>query len=455
MAPLNGDEHGGRPTGRLERLVRRTQARARIPALSVAVHRHDRPLWTLQIGASGSGRALDRDTRFRIGSITKTFTAVLVMQCRDDGLLELDDPIGRHTDVPRHGGLTIRQLLAHTSGIQREPPGDVWDGHPMPDLESLIDGSAQAQMVLPAGRRYHYSNLGVALLGHMVAKLRGGPWAEVLTERVLAPIHLNDIGVDAGPRAAVGYLVDEYSDHAQPQPAADFAGLTPACQLWSTAADLARWAAFLADPGTVDPAGRVLAPATVAEMRWPVTPTDETTWAKAFGLGVMLMPQPHHSVHVGHVGSVPGFLAAAYGRVGGEDTPPAFGAAVLGSSATAAATLSLPHRLLSTALEDDPADIEPWRPGPMPPPGYRSALGSWWSEGLEYVFAWRGGLRARLRSGGGDRPWSLFEPTGEPDVLRTTTGREVGERLRLHRHPVTGEVAYLRWATYRFSRTPG
>src|SRR5215472_12027467 len=74
----------------LERQVRTTQAQARVPALSAAVQRHDRPVWTLQVGRSGTETPLQSDTLFRIGSVTKTFTAVTVMQCRDDGLLELD-----------------------------------------------------------------------------------------------------------------------------------------------------------------------------------------------------------------------------------------------------------------------------------------------------------------------------------------------------------------------------
>jgi len=98
-------------------------------------------------------------------------------------------------------------------------------------------------------------------------------------------------------RAAVGYLVDAYSDHARPEPATELDGLAPAGQLWSTAADLARWAAFLADPATVDPDGRVLAASTVEEMRWPRTVTDDASWLAGFGLGLILMPQPGRVVH--------------------------------------------------------------------------------------------------------------------------------------------------------------
>ena len=94
------------PLLRYTRLAQRAQADGRIPALSVALHRADRPLWTYQIGVGP-------DTRFRLGSVTKTFTAVLVLQCRDDGLLDLDDPIGRHLDLPRHGELAVRRLLSH------------------------------------------------------------------------------------------------------------------------------------------------------------------------------------------------------------------------------------------------------------------------------------------------------------------------------------------------------
>ena len=82
------------PVARYQRAVQKVQAEARVPALSVALHRDDRSLWTLTVGDSGNpDHPLDPDSRFRIGSVTKTFTAVLVMQARDEGLLDLDDPI--------------------------------------------------------------------------------------------------------------------------------------------------------------------------------------------------------------------------------------------------------------------------------------------------------------------------------------------------------------------------
>ncbi len=441
---------------RLERLVRQTQARERIPALSVAMHRADRPLWTFQVGTSGRDDApLGADTRFRMGSITKTFTAVLTLQCRDDGLLDLDDPVSKHLPVPAHGELTIRRLLSHTSGLQREPYGGVWDTLRMPDPGQVLADLTRVERVLPTARRYHYSNLGMSLLGHLVGRLRGGTWAEVLAARILRPLGLNDVSPEPGDRAAVGYLVDAYSDHALAEPATELGGVSPAGQLWSTAADLARWAAFLADPSTVDPDATVLMASTVEEMRWPRTVTDEAQWLAGFGLGLILVPQADRVTHVGHDGAMPGFIAGAYGRFGGDGEPAAYGAAALGSSGTAVSIGDLVHTLLRTDAAEFPADVVPWVPGEPAPPELRSALGRWWSEGFEYVFSWRDGcLHARRTLDAVHKPPSVFEALpGTPDELRTRAGGEAGERLILIRDSATGAVTSLRWATYRFTRT--
>src|SRR5262249_7021423 len=159
---------------------------------------------------------------------------------------------------------------------------------------------------------------------------------EVLTDKVLRPMGLSDVAFAPDERAAVGYLVDTYSDYARPEVQLDLGAAAPAGQLWASAADLAKWAAFLADPTTVDPAGAVLNASTGEEMRLPVSVVDGQTFATAFGLGLIVVPQGDRILHVGHDGAMPGFLAAAYGRTG-PDTPPAFAAAVLSSSGTASA----------------------------------------------------------------------------------------------------------------------
>src|SRR5262249_43278847 len=156
----------------------------RIPALSVALRRSDREPWAFQVGQA----PLDADSRFRIGSITKTFTAVLVLQARDAGLIHLDEPIAKHLELPAHGELTFRRLLSHTAGVQREPVGDLWDTLDAPDLSGLLADLARAEAVHPQSRRFHYSNLGFALLGHAAARVFGGEWWPLVRERIIEPL---------------------------------------------------------------------------------------------------------------------------------------------------------------------------------------------------------------------------------------------------------------------------
>ncbi|HEY1487132.1 MAG TPA: serine hydrolase domain-containing protein, partial [Micromonosporaceae bacterium] len=398
-----------------ERLTRRCQSESRIPALAVAVHRADRPTWTFEVGSSGTDRVLDSATQFRLGSVTKTFTAILVMQCRDDGLIDLDDRIDKHLEMRAYGDMTIRRLLSHTSGLQREPYGDVWDSLVAPEVKELIDQIDLAERVLANGRRWHYSNLAFSLLGHMVAKLRGGTWAEILVDRILTPLDLSSITVDPTERAATGYLVEAYTDHAWPEAPMDTNAVGPAGQLWGSATDLARWAGFLADPDTVDPDGRVIAPATLDEMRWPQTTIAEDVWPLGWGLGLMLAPQTttpgERVMHIGHTGAMPGFLAGVFGRRGGAGRPKALGAAVLGSSGTAGAIVELPHPLLAAAVEHDPADIDVWTIGSPAPAAYASIMGQWWSEGDAIIFSFRDGkLAARYAAAPQGAPSSVFEP---------------------------------------------
>jgi CubicO group peptidase (beta-lactamase class C family) len=439
-----------RATAAAERIVRSMQVDERIPAVSAAIVRRDRPAWHVQVGHATATEPAESRTQFRIGSITKTFTATLVLQLRDQGLLELDDPVSAHLDLPgdvpaTHRGVTVRRLLSHTSGLQREPFGNVWDTLDLPDRDRLLAELARAEAVLAPSRRWHYSNLGFALLGHLVAAKAGGTWEEVLADRLLGPLGLADTTARRREPAAQGYLVEAYTDHARPEPPIDIGGLSPAAQLWSTADDLARWMAFLAQP---DPA--VIAPATVEEACEPVAVTDPEQWHTGWGLGLILAPQgsgrTDRTVDVGHDGAMPGFLAGAYFRRG-----TAIGAAVLGSSGTARGIPAAPHRLIAASLEHDPLDVTPWTPGAPAPDALAGVLGRWWSEGFEFVFRWREGrLEARLADAPEGRPPAVFAPESA-DVLRTVAGRESGERLELLRD-AAGTVRTMRWATYRFTR---
>ncbi len=427
---------------RCDRLVRELQAEHRIPAVAAAVARADRPTWSVAVGEAAPGRPATTGTAFRIGSITKTFTAVLIMQLRDQGLLDLDDPLSCHLDVPAHGELSLRRLLTHRSGLQREPYGNVWDTLQLPDADRMVAELTRAERVLAPERRWHYSNLAYSLLGSLVSKKAGGTWEEVLCDRLLRPLGLQATGLQPRDPAATGYLVEAYSDVARPEPPVDMAGLAPAAQLWSTAEDLVRWAMFLVAP---DP--QVLAAATLEEMTQLSTVVDNDDWRAGWGLGLILVHRGGRTVHLGHDGAMPGFLAGAFVRRSDK-----IAAVTLGSSGTASATCDLPHALIEASLAEDPLDVRPWRPGEPPPEQLRSVLGVWWSEGMEYVFSWHDGhLEARGRQAAKGRPPAVFAVESD-DVLRVVTGREAGEQLRLTRDGA-GEVVMMHWATYPCTRT--
>ncbi|WP_344314555.1 serine hydrolase domain-containing protein [Fodinicola feengrottensis] len=432
-------DHPKAATSAYEREVRLLQRDHRVPSVSAALARQDRPLWTLEV--AGPELAKGTDAQYRIGSVTKTFTAVLVMQARDAGLLDLDDTVAQHLDVPRHGDLTIRRLLSHSSGLAREPYGDVWDTLDVPDSGKLLADLTHIESVLPTSRRFHYSNLGFAILGHLVARLAGSTWEELVVDRLIRPLGLTRTTVTQQGPVAQGYLVDAFSERVRPETGLDFGGVGPAAQLWSTAADMATWAAFLAKPDE-----KVLAGSTVDEMVHPLMVTDEMDWKLALGLGLMVVPRGDRVVHVGHTGGMPGFIAGVF-----CDRASGVGAAVLGASGTAGQIAAVPHKLLELSAELDEPQIQPWVPGEAPPDEIVSVLGHWWTEGTQFTFSWKDGkLEGRAAGQPKQIPPAIFERL-TADLYRTVSGREAGEHLRLTRGD-DGKVVRMNWATYRVTR---
>jgi CubicO group peptidase (beta-lactamase class C family) len=423
--------------------LRRFQRQRRIPGVSAAVARRGTILWEEAIGLAdvAAGMEVTPDTQYRVGSITKTFTAVALMQLRDAGALGLDDPLGDHLQEAAHSGPTLRRLLAHSSGLQREPVGDLWEVMEAPTVEELLERFAEAEQVLEPGRWFHYSNLGFALLGEVVARAAGRPYRELVQERILDPLDLARTTWDPVEPHARGYLVEPYSDSVRRErDEVDLRGAASAGQLWSTTRDLCRWAAFLSDP---DPA--VLAPETVEEMH-SVQVMTEDDWTEAWGLGLGLT-RSGEWILAGHGGGMPGHVTGfAYTRREG------IAAVVLGNTGSDAAEESV--RLAVAALGALPPDAELWKPDAEPPPDrIVGLLGRWWSEGEESILTWRAGrLEARLVSDPPSKEPSVFVEEA-PDRFRVESGRERGELLRVVRDESDMAVK-LYWATYPFRREP-
>jgi CubicO group peptidase (beta-lactamase class C family) len=430
---------------RLELDLAAKQSAWRAAGLAAAVVRDGAAVWR---GAAGTTDAADPaalptpDTQFRMGSITKTFTAALVMQCRDDGLLDLDDRLEAHLPGTRHGALTVRGMLAHLSGLQREPVGEVWERPEGPHLDELLAGVEDAEAVLPPGRRHHYSNLAYALLGEVVSRLRRQPWADALQERVLAPLGMTRTTQRRTAPFAHGYLTDPYADRLLPEPEFPGNAFGPAADLWSTTTDLGTWAAFLADPDAA-----VLSADTLEEMCHPQVMYDLENWTLGWGLGLMLHRRGDR-VLVGHDGAMPGFLAGL--AVRRQDR---VGAVALANTSAGADPGGLALDLVLRVLDEDPQPAEAWRPGPPVPGPVEELLGQWWTEGVAYVFSAREGrLEIKAVGAAASAEPSVLAQEG-PDVFRVVSGRAQGELLRVVRQE-DGAVEKLYWVTYPVTRRP-
>ncbi|MFD0788576.1 serine hydrolase domain-containing protein, partial [Micromonospora azadirachtae] len=168
-------------------LVAQAQSTGRAPSLVMGVVR-DGSL--VHVATGGEHPTAHPDLQYRIGSISKTMTAVTVMQERDAGRLNLDDPLEEHLPDTGVGGLTLRQLLGHASGLQREPVGEWWERAEGTDLATLLTGVNADKIAYPAHRAYHYSNLAYGLLGGVLERTTGTPWAELVHRRILDPLGL-------------------------------------------------------------------------------------------------------------------------------------------------------------------------------------------------------------------------------------------------------------------------
>jgi CubicO group peptidase (beta-lactamase class C family) len=428
---------------RYRRLVLEAQRAGRLPSVSAGVFRGEELVWAEAIGLADIEQGVDAtpDTQFAVASITKTFTAVSVLQLRDAAKLDLDDPLSKHLPEAAHGTPTLRRMLAHASGLQREPPGEIWETLTFPSEEDLLRGLEEAEQVLPPMAAWHYSNLAYALLGVVVSRISGTPFRDYVQERLLGPVGLERTTWGAGEGAALPYFVEPYSDSVRREPVLELGGKGGESGLYSTVGDLARWGAFLCDPDE-----SVLAPSSVAEMH-DLNVMAEANWTLGWGLGIELWRRGER-IFGGHTGGFPGFLSIlVYSR---RDR---VGAVVLTNAGNWPNLSPTGLELAEAGLEELAPELEPWRPEAAPPAEIAPLLGRWWSEGDESIFSWRRGkLEARLADAPPEREPSVFEPEGD-DRFRVVSGRERGETLRVVRDE-NGEVAKLYWATYPFTRTP-
>jgi CubicO group peptidase (beta-lactamase class C family) len=407
--------------------VARAQRDGRAPSLVAGVVRDCGLAWS---AGRGDVPEPHTDVQYRLGSISKTVTAVVVMRLRDEGRLGLDDPIEGHLPGTPFGDRTIGQLLSHLAGASAESPGGWWERTPGGALEDLeLDGD---DVVLGSARRFHYSNLGFGLLGELVARLRGVAWEDAVMAEVLAPLGMTRTTPRPVAPAAAGHAVHPWADVVLPEPEHHAGAMAAAGQLWASLADLARFAVFL-----LGDTGDVLAPATLEEMAEPAGVDSSAPGWSAYGLGLQVMRVDDRTL-VGHGGSMPGFLAGVF-----VDRDEQTGAVSLAN--TTSGLLPVVPGLLADLRAVEPRVVDPWVPAPAPVD--LDLLGIWfWGPAPHVLRAVPGGLLHLGPLPGRTGRASRFRPR-EDGTWLGLDGYYAGERLRL-------AADHLDLGTFVFTRTP-
>ncbi len=414
------------------------QSTGRLPSVVAGVVRDGEPVWFGSYGAPAVPDHDPLDVQYRIGSITKTMTAVLVLQLVRDGRIGLDDPASTVLGDVGYADRTIRTLLAHSSGMQSEPVGSWWERSAGLSFDELAAANDGTRGVFDAGERFHYSNLGYALLGELAARLLGTTWWAAVQERVLAPLGMTRTSYLPEGAAAQGWSVHPYDGTLAAEPATDTGAMAPAGQVWATIQDLATYAVFLGrghpDVLSVDELDRAYT---------PLSSTPEDGTRSLHGLGFQVFAGGSGSL-AGHTGSMPGFLATVL-----VDRKRRTGGVVLANATTGYSPAAIVMELLDELERCEPTVAEPWLPSAGVPEVLLGVPGVWHWGNTPFVFAMEGSDLVARRDGVAAY---RFRPTDDGRVVGRS-GYHAGEELNVVRRP-DGTVHYLDIATFIYTRTP-
>ncbi|MGI0535826.1 beta-lactamase family protein [Bacillus pfraonensis] len=271
-------------------------------------------------------KPMKTDFRFRIGSVTKTFTATVVLQLAGENRLNLDDSIEKWLPGVIQGNgydakqITVRQILNHTSGIAeylRSKEADIMDTKRSYTAEELVKIGLSMPPDFAPGKGWSYSNTGYVLLGILIEKVTGNSYAEEIENRIIEPLELSNTflpgnsSVIPGTKHARGYV--------QPEEASELKDVTyfnpsigsSAGDMISTADDLNKFFSSLLG-------GKLLKEQQLKQMLTTV-PTGIAEIGR-YGLGIYENKLPNGVSIWGHSGGIPGFVTFAGGTIGGKHT---------------------------------------------------------------------------------------------------------------------------------------
>jgi CubicO group peptidase (beta-lactamase class C family) len=469
-----------------ETAIRAFHARGGQPGIAYGIVRDGELVQAGGLGERFAGGPVpDAGTVFRIASMTKSFTASVVLSLRDEGALALDDLA--QTYVPELRGwpgspadaerVSVRHLLTMTAGFPTDDPwGDRQQGLPLDEFGALLAGGVS--FAWAPGTRFEYSNLGYAILGRIITAVTGTPYPDVVRARLLEPLGMTSTGYEASdfPDAALARGYRNGPDGWEEVPFDGCGAFAPMGGVFSCVRDLARWvtgfasafppaAAFspagsagafppaagsAADAGSAGaggPLGHPLSPASRREMQLPrvsagadrlvALPGGRAGRVASYGYGLFVAEDPVFGRIVSHSGGYPGF--------GSNMTwHPATGIGVimLGNS-TYAAMSPLVAKIMDLLLGEQPAADRPRYAVALAPSGTP------WPQTLaareavnELLRSWDDQLADRLFTPNVAQDAPYAERRGVIDRIRDRVGDFHDDRAR---EPESDTPAHCRW----------
>ncbi len=296
----------------LDAFIRREMADKELPGVSIALVEDRQIVWQQGYGFSDpkAKTPITADTVFRVGSVSKLFTDIAVMQQVERGKIDLDAPVTKYLPdfQPRNSfgkPKTLRQLMSHRSGLVREPPTGSYFDSSNPTLGETIKSLNQTALVYAPETRTKYSNAGIATVGYVLEKTQKQPFADYLKRSLLEPLGMKQSGFKPTAeitknlaRAQMWTVFGKTFD----APVFEL-GIAPAGSMYTTTGDLARFASALFAADNNLP-GSILKKATLEKMWTPqfAAPNQKS----GFGLGFSLSELEGHR-QVGHGGAIYGF----------------------------------------------------------------------------------------------------------------------------------------------------
>lgn len=263
---------------RIDRFVEGERQASGIPGIALAIVNEGGAIHLRGFGHDGRGHPVGADTPFPIGSLTKSFTALLVRQAIEAGRLEADAPVQRYLPWFRvadadSGRITLRHLLNQTSGFSRADGLAPLLQAGSAGIETLARGLGTVPLDRPVGERFEYSNLNFVVLGAVLQSVTGRSWQELVRDQVLRPLAMSRSFTDhdAARQAGMTALHRVWFGVPVEQRLALPPGFAPTGGLVASADDMARYLRMLL-AGGVGPAGRVLSADGVTQLLSPASP---------------------------------------------------------------------------------------------------------------------------------------------------------------------------------------